>query len=54
MADNFRLKISTICTIHAKFKQYKIFPCQLFEGEISSREEILNSTIFARGLFRPV
>ena len=22
MAGNFRLKISTICTIHAKFKQY--------------------------------
>ena len=33
MAGNFRLKISTICTIHAKFKQYKIFTGQLFEGK---------------------
>lgn len=54
MAGNFRPKISTICTIHAKFKQYNFFPCQLFEGKISSREEISNSTIFGRGLFRPV
>ena len=30
MVGNFKLKISTICIIHAKFKQYKIFPCKLF------------------------
>ena len=54
MAGNFRPKISTICTIHAKFKQYDFWLGQLFGGEISSREEILNSTIFDRGLFRPV
>ena len=53
-AGNFRLKISTIRTIHAKFKQYKIFTGQHFKGEISAREEILNSTIFGRGLFSPV
>jgi hypothetical protein len=54
MAGNFRLKISTICTIHAKFKQYIFLGGQLFEGKISAREEILNSTIFGWGLFRPV
>ena len=54
MAGNFRLKNSTICTIHAKFKQDIFFGGQHFEGEISTREEILNSTIFGRGLFRPV
>ena len=54
MTGNFRLKISTICTIHAKFKQYIFLGDQLFEGEISAREEILNSTIFGWGLFRPI
>ena len=54
MAGNFRPKISTICTIHAKFKQYIFWGGQHFEGKISAREEISNSTIFARGLFRPV
>ena len=54
MAGNFGLKISTVCTIHAKFKQYKIFTGQHFKEEISSREEISNGTIFGRGLFRPV
>ena len=31
-AGNFRLKISTICTIHAKFKQYKIFTANYLKG----------------------
>ena len=48
MAGNFKLKISTICTIHAKFKQYNFLGGQLFKGEISSRDEILNSTISFR------
>ena len=47
MAGNFRLKISTICTIRAKFNQYNFFGGQLFEGKISAWEEIFNSTILA-------
>ena len=54
MAVNFRLKISTNCTIHAKYKQYNFFGGQLFEGKIPSRKEILNSTIFGRDFLDPL
>ena len=33
MAGNFRIKISTICTIHAKFKQYKILRANTLKGK---------------------
>ena len=33
MAGNFRLKISTICTIHAKFKQYNFLGANTLKGK---------------------
>ncbi len=33
MAGNFRLKISTICTTHAKFKQYNFARANYFKGK---------------------
>ena len=35
MAGNFKHKISTICTIHAKFKQYNFLGANYFKGKFS-------------------